>query len=310
MHVLRMNTKDVQMIVATARPLPPWLKQRLPDKSTGAMLSLLREFSLRTVCEDAGCPNLTDCFWNKEVTFLILGNTCTRNCLFCKVEKNVRPVHSPDEQDLKQVGANMSRIVRSLSLRYVVITSVTRDDLSDGGAAFFAHCIKEIQKCNKSVKIEALIPDFQGSLSAIKVVSESGVCVMGHNIETVPRLYHYLRPQADYARSLQVLSKAKDFKDGILTKSSLMLGMGENEAEVIQAMRDLRKYRCDILVLGQYLRPSARHYAVQEFIAPERFQEYRRIALSLGFRSVLSTPKARSSYKAEEIYNEAARCTI
>ncbi|MCX5697639.1 MAG: lipoyl synthase [Candidatus Omnitrophica bacterium] len=298
------------MIVAAARPLPPWLKQRLPDNSTGTMLSLLREFSLHTVCEEAGCPNIADCFCNKEFTFLILGNTCTRHCLFCKVEKSARTVHSPDGGNLKQVGAGMSRFVRSLNLRYVVITSVTRDDLSDGGAAFFTHCVKEIKEYNKGVKIEVLIPDFQGSLSAIKVVSESGACVLGHNIETVPRLYHYLRPQADYARSLEVLKKAKDFKESILTKSSLILGMGEDEAEVIQAMRDLRKHRCDILVLGQYLRPSVRHYPVKEFITPERFQEYRRMALSLGFRSVLSTPKARSSYKAEEIYNEAVRCTI
>ncbi|MCX5715079.1 MAG: lipoyl synthase [Candidatus Omnitrophica bacterium] len=295
------------MTVCSVRPLPRWLKQGLPDHTTADMLRLLREFSLDTVCVEAGCPNLTDCFARKELTFLILGGTCTRNCSFCKVEKNINPeiVDFPE----RAVSVNMSRLVRILGLRYVVITSVTRDDLIDGGAGIFAQCLKEIRCLSGAVKAEVLIPDFQGSSSAIKAVVGSGPCVIGHNIETVPRLYAGLRPQADYARSLAVLSKAKDSNDRILTKSSFMLGLGESETEVIQSMRDLRNHGCDILVLGQYLRPSLKHYPVQEFVLPEKFQEYGDIAKSLGFKSVLSNPKARSSYKAEELYNEATRCT-
>jgi lipoic acid synthetase len=297
------------MSAATVSSLPAWFKQRLPDDSAAGMSQLLREFSLHTVCEEALCPNRSDCFRRKEVTFLLLGKICTRNCAFCRVEKNY-PSLNCLAGDFRQDINNITRIVRVLKPGYVVLTSVTRDDLADGGAAVFAQCVRAIRRLDKDIKIEVLIPDFQGRASALKAVAESAPWVIGHNIETVPRLYPNLRPQADYARSLTLLAQAKDFRPGVLTKSSLMLGLGEKEVEVIEAMRDLRRHGCDILVLGQYLAPSLRHYPVEEYLSPERFQEYQRVACLLGFKAVLSAPLARSSYRAAELYREASGCTI
>lgn len=237
---------------------------------------------------------------------MILGDTCTRNCSFCAVEKSKNGFLEADLGEPYRVAA----MVRELNLKFAVITSVTRDDLDDGGAHIFAKTVESIRGLGREIKIELLIPDFKGNRSSLNMIAASLPDAAGHNIETVKRLYKDLRPQADYEVSLEVLRSIKEADNRITTKSSIMLGLGEKEAEVLCAMRDLRKNCCDILTLGQYLAPSKGHYPVKEFIDPEKFRKYKEIALSLGFRGVLSGPKVRSSYMAQELYGEAQQCMI
>jgi lipoic acid synthetase len=278
--------------------LPHWFRQEIPDGIVLERAQTLSGFGVHTVCQEAKCPNLSYCFKNLKFTFMLLGNTCTRNCRFCAVGKS---------QDKKKLILDLDepfRIVEAinkLGLDYVVITSVTRDDLEDGGAGIFAQAIKLIHALNKKIKIEILIPDFKGNTSSLRRVLDASPHVVAHNIETVERLYKELRPLASYQRSLGLLSKIKEFKPELTTKSSLMLGLGEAQIEIIDTMRDLRDNRCDILTLGQYLAPSLEHYPVKEFITREQFQRYQDIGMGLGFKAVLSGPLVRSSYRAKEI---------
>jgi len=278
--------------------LPSWFRQEIPDAAVFEMSGLLSKFNIHTVCRQAGCPNLGRCFKDKKFTFMILGDSCTRNCGFCAVNKGSALTLDDAEPQ------RLSRIVKLLGLGYAVITSVTRDDLPDGGAGHFAKCIASIRALNSGIKVEVLIPDFQGKLASLKCVLDSVPQVLAHNIETVSRLYKDLRPQADYRLSLGILDKAKELQPSITTKSSIMLGLGETEEEVASSMEDLREKRCDILTLGQYLAPSPSHYPVREFIDIEQFRKYREIGIRLGFKAVLSGPLVRSSYNAEDIYRE------
>lgn len=283
--------------------LPSWFRQDVPDAKIFKTLSNLSGLKVNTVCQQAKCPNLTRCFKQDKLTFLILGNTCTRNCSFCNVDKAKGADLAIDHEEPRR----LSRTVDALGLKYVVLTSVTRDDLPDGGAGQFAKAIGSIRNAGSGIKVEVLIPDFSGSLTSLRQVLSAGPDVLAHNLETVRRLYPLIRPQADYGRSLELLSAVKDTCPDMPTKSSLMLGMGECRQEVEGAMRDLRDSRCDILTLGQYLAPSARHYPVKEFISPEKFREYEVLGRVLGFKAVLSGPLVRSSYQAEEVYKSLFR---
>lgn len=280
--------------------LPSWFKQDIPDELTLRAKAIFSEFAVNTVCQEAKCPSITYCFKNRKAAFMILGNTCTRNCRFCAVNKSENKSLVIDKDEPYRI----SEVVKLLALNYVIITSVTRDDFPDGGANMFAKTIELIHGVNKNIKIEVLIPDFQGKISSLKCIVEAGPLVVAHNIETIQRLYRDLRPQADYRRSLELLSKIKELKPHINTKSSIMLGLGETEREVIGTMEDLRIHQCDILTLGQYLAPSIDHYPIKEFIKPEQFQKYRDIAIALGFKAVLSGPLVRSSYQAEKVCEE------
>ncbi len=280
--------------------LPSWFRQDIPDNKTLNLMRLFSEFAVHTVCREARCPNITYCFRNKKVTFMILGDTCTRNCKFCNVGTVLKTGQKcPPEVDLYEPH-RISELVKLLGLNYVVITSVTRDDLEDGGAAQFARTIELIH----GIKVEVLIPDFCGKILNLECVLGTEPFVVAHNIETVRRLYSNLRPAADYELSLNVLSKIKELKPGIITKSSIMLGLGETEQEVIRTMQDLKNAKCDILTLGQYLAPSVNHYPVKEFISIEQFRKYQDTATAIGFKSVLSGPLVRSSYRAEEASKE------
>jgi lipoic acid synthetase len=280
--------------------LPSWLRQDIPDAKTLKLSHLLSGFGVNTVCKQARCPNINYCFKNNQAAFMILGAICTRNCKFCAVSKLKNEHLGIDDDEPYRI----SEVVKLLGLNYVVITSVTRDDLSDSGASQFAKTVELIRAENKDIKIELLIPDFQGKIPSLQAVLDASPDCLAHNIEMVERLYSELRPMADYRLSLRVLKKAKELNPGIVTKSSIMLGMGETKKEVTITIKDLKNNYCDILTLGQYLAPSVNHYPVQEFIDIEQFKEYRDIALEMGFRSVLSGPLARSSYRADGAYED------
>jgi len=280
--------------------LPAWFKQDIPDATVRGRMQLLSEFKVNTVCCQAKCPNLSFCFKNLKFTFMILGNICTRNCRFCGVAQSEKKTLSLDENEPYRI----SQIAKILNLKFVLITSVTRDDLTDGGAAQFVKTIELIHSIDKNIKIEVLIPDFSGNIASLKTVIDARPSILAHNIETVNRLYKTLRPKANYQTSLDMLKKSKEINPLLITKSSLILGLEESEEEIIYTMEDLRYNQCDILTLGQYLAPSQRHYPVKEFISIEQFQRYRSIGLRLGFKAVLSGPKVRSSYHAEEVLGE------
>lgn len=292
------------MTKVSFKRLPPWFKQDIPDDKALSLMRLFSASGVNTVCRFAKCPNISGCFGNNEFTFMILGNACTRNCRFCNVNKAGSAGGIVDAGEPRRI----SGLVKSLGLSYVVITSVTRDDLSDGGASVFAKTIELIHGVDKNIKVEVLIPDFQAKALSLKCVLDAFPFVVGHNIETVKRLYTDLRPQADYRRSLWVLKKIKELSPRTITKSSLMLGLGETKEEVIEAMRDLKSSECDCLTLGQYLAPSERHYPVKEFVAIEQFREYQDVAADIGFRAVMSGPKVRSSYDAQKMQKEFSLC--
>ncbi len=288
-------------MAARSRRLPAWFKQEIPSAAGWENIRLIADLKVNTVCQEAHCPNLSRCFAERELTFMILGSTCTRGCRFCAVDKAAASNLSVDAAEPERIAEAVAR----LRLDYVVVTSVTRDDLSDGGAGHFARTIKSIRAKCENISLEALIPDFHGGIPEIKTVVGALPQVLGHNLETVRRLSPELRPQADYDRSLGVLMAAKQNNSTLITKSSLMLGLGETRKEVMETMQELRKVDCDILVLGQYLAPSAGHYPVKEFIHRGEFIEYGDIALSLGFKAVFSSPLARSSYQAKALYRRA-----
>lgn len=278
--------------------LPSWFRQELPDNATLEKIRLLSEFKVNTVCCSAKCPNLNFCFKNLRFTFMLLGDTCTRNCRFCAVDKSDPQALSLDWDEPLRIRD----VVKQLGLKFVVITSVTRDDLEDGGAGIFAKTISLIQRINKDIKIEVLIPDFRANIASLECILDAKPHIVAHNIETVRRLHNDLRPKASYELSLDILKRLKELSHRLITKSSLMLGLGETEEEVRDTMEDLKENLCDVLILGQYLAPSGEHYPVKEFINLNQFQRYRDMGLSLGFKSVLSGPLVRSSYKAEEVY--------
>ncbi len=281
--------------------LPPWFEQEIPEEAALKRMRLVSGLQVNTVCREAKCPNIGHCFKKNKLTFMILGDTCTRSCRFCGVKKSFVPERLPFDPDEPQ---RIADAVKELGIKYAVITSVTRDDLSDGGAKQFAETIKCIRKVDAGIKIEVLIPDFRGDEACLKQVLSEHPEVLAHNIETVNSLYPQLRPEADYRRSLGVLKSARELAPAVNTKSSLMLGLGEKKAEVVATMEDLRYNGCDILALGQYLSPSDDHYPVKEFIGIQRFREYKRIGAELGFKAVFSGPLVRSSYHAEELYEE------
>lgn len=280
--------------------LPLWFRQDILSAEIKDKLKSLSDFEINTVCQHAHCPNITTCLKNGEVTFMILGSVCTRSCRFCAVEKSRAFALAVDNDEPNRI----SKAVKTLGLKYVVITSVTRDDLVDGGAGQFVKTIDAIRSTNKDISIELLIPDFKANTDSIKKIVQVAPVIIGHNLETVEKLYPELKLESNYRISLSVLKKIKEINCGIITKSSLMLGLGEERDDTLKAFQDLRSVGCDILVLGQYLAPSSQHYPVKEFISTEQFDEYKNIALGLGFKAVLSNPLARSSYRAEEIYEE------
>lgn len=277
-----------------------WLKlSPLDARGTNSTVGLLREWNLHTVCEGARCPNRGDCFAHATATFLILGDTCTRHCTFCAVNHG-----KPQPVDAKE-PEHIVEAVKKLGLKYVVVTSVTRDDLPDGGAAHFAQVIEALRSYNPEVLVEVLIPDLKGSLSALNTVLDARPAVLNHNVETVPRLYPEVRPQADYNRSLTLLKHVKEIEPRMLTKSGFMLGLGENKGEVVELLADLRKAGCDIITIGQYLQPSFKHHEIVRYVTPEEFDEYRRIGEKMGFATVVSAPLVRSSFQASGTYQKA-----
>ncbi len=255
---------------------------------------LVREHRLNTVCEDARCPNIGECWGAGTATFMVLGDVCTRACRFCAVKTGL-----PSEYDLDE-PRRIAEAVRELGIRYAVITSVDRDDLEDGGAFIFAEVIRRIRVTSPAVRIEVLIPDFRGSLPALRLVVEAGPDILAHNLETVARLYPFARAGSRYRRSLDLLRNAKSFGARTVTKSSLMLGLGESREEVLESLRDLRRHDVDIATLGQYLQPTRDHLPVDRYYEPQEFDELKSYALSIGFRHVEAGPLVRSSYHAEQ----------
>jgi lipoic acid synthetase len=283
------------------RRLPSWFRQEIPNISKiNEMKKMFRGSRLHTVCESAHCPNMGKCWGEGVATFMILGDTCTRACRFCAVHAG-----KPTELDLQE-PYHVALAVKELNLRYVVVTSVARDDLKDEGAQQFADTIQEIRKLMPETKIEILIPDFSNKMESLKKVVEAAPEVISHNIETVERLSPLVRPQAEYRRSLAVLKNFKEMAPAIFSKSSIMLGLGETRVEIAQVMKDLIAVGCDILTIGQYLAPSEgkRHLKVEHFVTPQEFEDYKKIGMGLGFKHVMSGPLVRSSYIAEEGYKE------
>jgi len=276
---------------------PEWLKlQPLNSAVLSNIRRVTHDLKLHTVCDSARCPNRPECFAQGTATFMLLGDICTRNCTFCKVRKG-KPL-SPDPEEPERIVAAVDK----LKLRYVVITSVTRDDLPDGGASQFAQTLRAIHEYDPYVMVEVLIPDFNGSLSALQKVTDTFPAVLNHNVETVSSLYPEVRPEADYRRSIRLLEQSKLLNNEILTKSGFMLGLGEVRQEVIKLMINLREVGCDLLTIGQYLQPSLKHHEVVSFIPSEEFEDYVHVGQLLGFRQVIAGPLVRSSFHAAEAY--------
>ena len=290
---------------APHRRLPPWLKVRMPGGANYLQIrDLLRSSDLHTVCEEARCPNIGECWERRSATFMILGDICTRRCHYCAVTTG-RPVGL----DLME-PQRLAQTVAHLGLTYCVVTSVNRDDLADGGAFIFAQCIMEIHRQVPGCKVEVLTPDFTGSQSALQKVVSAKPEVFNHNIETCRRVFHSVRPRGDYDLSLNLLSRAKDLDPSIATKSGIIIGMGEEWDEIVETMEDLRHADCDLLTIGQYLRPSLKHLPVSRFYAPDEFNRLGDIGRSLGFKHVASGPLVRSSYHADEQHAAASATPV
>jgi lipoic acid synthetase len=286
----------IKIVPAERLKKPEWIRVRAGNSQRFAEIkNILREHKLHTVCEEATCPNIGECFGKGTATFMILGDLCTRRCPFCDVAHG-RP--KPPEAD---EPANLAQTIAALKLRYVVITSVDRDDLRDGGAAHFADCIRAVRERSPATRIEVLVPDFRGRLDvALDILAANPPDVMNHNLETVPRLYKQARPGADYANSLALLGQFKARLPHIPTKSGLMLGLGETDDEILQVMRDLRAHDVNMLTLGQYLQPTAHHLPVLRYAEPARFEEFGRQAAAMGFAHAACGPMVRSSYHADQ----------
>lgn len=271
--------------------LPEWLKKDIIDtEKTRLVRKILKNSSLNTVCDSARCPNKGECYANNTATFMILGNTCTRNCRFCSINSSLPEPVNPDEPLL------VAEAVKELGLTYAVVTSVTRDDLKDGGAEHFAKTIREIKKLNPDTKVEVLTPDFQGDTKAIDTVLKAEPDVLNHNIETVKRLYPAVRPQAEYQRSLDFLKYIN-----ITTKTGFMVGLGETFEEITELFYDLKAANCDIVTIGQYIQPTKSNYDVQRYLSPEEFEKVKQEAIKIGIKQVISAPLVRSSYQAKEV---------
>jgi len=272
---------------------PEWLKIPAPDeKSLYEMQDLIKGMTLHTVCEEALCPNVGECFKSRTATLLLMGDVCTRNCNFCAVRHGNPLPLDPDEP------RHIAEACKALGLKYVVLTCVTRDDLADGGASHMALVVEEVKRLNPGAKVELLTSDLGGSRDALKNLFEAPLDVLAHNVETVPSLYPAVRPQANYERSLAVIEMAKAIAPKVLTKSGIMVGLGETYEEVIEVMSDLISVGCDILTIGQYLQPSPSHLPVKEFVPPKQYQMYEQKGLELGFKYVVAGPLVRSSYRA------------
>ena len=291
----------VKVVPATPLPKPEWIRVRLGNSERFQEIKrILREHRLHTVCEEATCPNIGECFGKGTATFMILGDLCTRRCPFCDVAHG-RPLPPDAEEPL-----NLARTIAALKLRYVVITSVDRDDLHDGGAMHFADCIRAVRARSPQTRIEVLVPDFRGRLeTALDILSESPPDVMNHNLETVRRLYRQARPGADYWNSLKLLKDFKARHPYLPTKSGLMVGLGETDDEILQVMRDLRAHDVDMLTIGQYLQPSAHHLPVARYVEPAVFDEFAQQAHAMGFMHAACGPLVRSSYHADRQAHEA-----
>ncbi len=292
------KTRGTAELRAQKNGKPPWLKAPMPaGKGYEQVRSNVREHRLATVCEEAKCPNIGECWNAGTATIMLMGAVCTRACRFCAVDTgNPRGWLDADEPE------NTARSVELMGLKYIVLTSVNRDDLPDGGAAHYTAAIRAIKQRTPHVAVEALTPDFEGVHSDVEVVVDSGLEVFAQNVETVRRLTHPVRdPRASYEQTLDVLAHAKAHRPDVLTKTSLMLGLGESDEEILESMNDLRQAKVDILTLGQYLRPTVNHLPVERYVAPQQFDEYRRQALERGFRECVAGPLVRSSYRAEQV---------
>ena len=285
----------------TKRRLPPWMKVRTPGGPNYIQLkNLLRTSELHTVCEEAHCPNIGECWESKSATFMILGDICTRRCHYCAVTTG-----KPTGIDVMEPD-RLARSVKRLGLKYCVITSVNRDDLADGGSFIFAMCIRKLREEVPGCSVEVLIPDFDGSLPALKTTVKAGPDVLNHNIESCRRVFPRVRPRGDYQRSLELLARVKELEPAMPTKSGIILGMGEEWDEVIETMEDLRSAGCDLLTIGQYLRPSKKHLPIARFYTPAEFDQLREIGEGMGFKHVASGPLVRSSYHADQQHAAAS----
>lgn len=307
-----MATSDLVQLTSEPRRsprLPSWLrtKSHTHFESVAELKRDLRRLNLHTVCESARCPNIHECFHRGAATFMILGNLCTRGCGFCSVPKG-----SPAKREFTldpEEPANVARMAAALKLKYVVITSVNRDDLPDGGSHHWAQTVIEVRRALPDARVEVLTPDFCGDTGAVARVLEAGPHVFNHNMETVPSLYRRVRPQADYEQSLRVLLFAKQTQPAVLTKSGLMVGLGETESEVQQLLRDLAANQVDVATIGQYLQPTIRNLPVAEYVRPEQFEGYRKLGLQAGLRNVFSGPFVRSSYMADLVNEQTTQCS-
>ncbi|MBN2604028.1 MAG: lipoyl synthase [Candidatus Thermoplasmatota archaeon] len=276
---------------------PDWLKVKIGSgPNYSKMKSLLRNAKLHTICEEARCPNIAECFNRGTAVFLILGDICTRNCRYCNVSHG-----KPETVNLNE-PEEVAKSVKTLGLSYVVVTSVTRDDMADGGALNFYNTIREIKKTNPNCRVEALIPDFKGDEPSLKIVLEAKPDVLNHNIEVVEKLFPKIRPEGNYQLSLNLLKKIKKYAPSVKSKSGFMVGLGETKEQIISTMKDLRNSEVEILTVGQYLQPSKKHAEIKKYYNPEEFNEFKKIGLKLGFNSVVSGPLVRSSYHAEEVF--------
>ncbi|NES70071.1 MAG: lipoyl synthase [Okeania sp. SIO2D1] len=276
---------------------PNWLRVKAPQwQRVGNVKEILGDLNLNTVCEEASCPNIGECFNAGTATFLIMGPACTRACPYCDIdfEKKPQPLDTTEPERLAEA-------VKRLKLNHVVITSVNRDDLKDGGATQFAKCISQVRETSPQTSIEVLIPDLCGNWQALEIILQTKPEVLNHNTETVKRLYRRVRPQGDYHRTLELFRRSREFAPEVYTKSGIMVGLGETEVEVQTVMEDLRSVDCDILTIGQYLQPSPKHLPVSNFVKPEQFDRWRKIGYSLGFLQVVASPLTRSSYHAEQV---------
>ena len=298
-------TPLVQIDIPRPR-LPEWARRPVTHfESLNALKAGLRARNLHTVCESARCPNIHECFHRGAATFMILGNLCTRGCGFCSVPKGSPRIHNMALDPAEP--ANVARMAAELKLKYVVITSVNRDDLADGGSTHFAQTVREVRAALPNARVEVLTPDFDGNMDAVARVLDAAPHVFNHNMETVPRLYRRVRPQANYGQSLDVLRFARQHRPDVLTKSGFMVGLGETSDEAAQLLRDLREQDVDVATIGQYLQPTRRNLPVAAYITPELFDHYRDLGLSLGFKMVFSGPLVRSSYMADLVSEQAER---
>ncbi|HCG90568.1 MAG TPA: lipoyl synthase [Dehalococcoidia bacterium] len=280
--------------------LPPWIKAKMPGGPKYIELkNLMRDKNLHTVCEEAHCPNIGECWELGTATFMILGEICTRACRYCAVTTG-----KPNELDIFE-PIRVAESVKTMGLKYCVITSVNRDDLSDGGASIFADCIKRIRETSPDCKVEVLIPDFQGKWDALKSVLDQTPDVLNHNIESTRPIFPIVRAKGDYDLSLELFLKSKEISPSVITKSGIIVGMGENIADLEQTMKDLRGVDCDLLTIGQYLRPSQKHLPTQKYYTPSEFEDLKQIGINLGFKHVASGPLVRSSYHADEQHQSA-----